>query len=197
MAGGIVPPNAGGSGSGPGMLANGGMVDSLLRLLFPIDAAGGDSVGMSFTPNMPTAAPAGAPARPAAPAPAQAAAPVQSTVPGALRLPKTPSLMDTLHEMMGPSISPSQEGAAWSPSQGPGDAVTDPGGGLMSKLPSILSALSATGAGGGGGQMSAPSAPTTRAIAPGALPSLLGGGNPLAAEKAPLFAMLSRLLGGR
>lgn len=174
MAGGVVPPNY----TPPSL---GGLFSLLGLGAGPAAAA---PVPQSVAPG------AGNP-------PAQAAAPAQSTVPGALRLPKTPSLMDTLHEMMGPSVSPSQEGAAWSPSQGPGDAVTDPGGGLMSKLPSILSALSATGAGGGGGQMSAPSAPTTRAIAPGALPRLLGGGNPLAAERAPQFAMLSRLLGGR
>lgn len=146
--------------------------------------------GATAAPAPQTVAP-GTTSLPAAPKPIP-----QTTVPGALSLPKAPSIMDTLHEMMGPSVSPSQEGAAWAPSQGPGEAVTDAGG-AGGPLPSILKALSSIGSGaGGGGQMSAPSAPTANRIAPGALPSLLGGGNPLAAEKAPVIALLSKLLGG-
>lgn len=129
------------------------------------------------------------------PAPGMAAPPPQTTVPGALSLPKpAPSPFAALGAMLGPSMSPSQEGAAWAPSQGPGEAVTTPD--VPAQKPSILDALGAMTGGGGGGQMSAPPAPSTRGIAPGALPALLGGRNPLAAAQSPVFALLSKLLGG-
>lgn len=96
----------------------------------------------------------------------------------------------------GPSVSPSQEGVMASPSQGPGEAVTQPD--PVSRMPGIMEAIQRMTEGNSApAAPRAPAPPAPNRMAPGQLPALIGGQNPLAPQQTPVIAMLSRLLGGR
>lgn len=124
--------------------------------------------------------------------------PPQTTVPGAQTLPKPqPRPGDLLGMLMGPSISPSQAGVTYSPSQGPGAAVTDAVVPVAAKMPSAMDALRAPTANAGPQVSQAPAPPAPRSIAAGQLQALLGGQNPLAQSRAINLPLLSKLLGGR
>ena len=134
----------------------------------------------------------------ASPAPA----PEQTTRPGAIPIPQARPAMPeilakTLGVPFGPSISPSQEGVMASPSQGPGEAVTQPDGAMspLAKLGEILQLGQQSGGDMAGARAPAPPGPSR--MSRGALPQLIGGQNPLAQQRVPVIELLSKLLGGR
>lgn len=120
-------------------------------------------------------------------------------VPGNQRIPMpTARPPDLLGMLMGPSAPPSQEGAMYSPSQGPGDAVTQATPDTQTPVSAAMRAPPGAGAGAASAPR-APAPPGPNRMSPGMLNALIGGQNPLAAgaQTPPVMALLSKLLGGR
>lgn len=187
MAGGIVPPNY----TPPSPVG----LPTLLQWILGMDSTG--AAGVPAPAPVPAPVPVPAPAATVAPEPAPA--PVPTTTPGTSTLPAPIPRMrpeGLLGMLMGPSAPPSQEGAMYAPSQGPGEAVTQPD--PAATRPSILDALRApAGAGADASAPRAPAPPGPRSLPPGLLLRLLGGQNPMAQSRDVNLPLLSKLLGGR